>query len=123
MSTWKVFVFLEDKTWTAHQVELTLWTFQFLKLNDPPLLIEAIEGSSKRKQENSNGDAKSNKKLKPYILCALIVSVKSILKLNWAGKSLPTFIEDYGITQSSKHVTISKFWFGKLLPVRSSIHV
>ncbi|XP_052686198.1 uncharacterized protein LOC128165574 [Crassostrea angulata] len=71
----------EDKTWTAHQVELTLWTFQFLKLNDPPLLIEAMEGSSKRKQENSNGDAKSNKKLKSYILCALIVSVKSILKL------------------------------------------
>lgn len=94
MSTWKVFVFLEDKTWTAHQVELTLWTFQFLKLNDPPLLIEAMEGSSKRKQENSNGDSKSNKKLKSYILCALIVSVKSILKVKWAGKSLPTFIED-----------------------------
>lgn len=53
-----------------------------------------MEGSSKRKQENSNGDSKSNKKLKSYILCALIVSVKSILKVKWAGKSLPTFIED-----------------------------
>lgn len=71
-----IFAFLEDKTWTAHQVELTLWTFQFLKLNDPPLLTEAMKGSSKRKQEKSNGDVKSNKKIKSYILCALIVSVK-----------------------------------------------
>lgn len=71
-----IFAFLEDKTWTAHQVELTLWTFQFLKLNDLPLLTEAMEGSSKRKQEKSNGDVKSNKKIKSYILCALIVSVK-----------------------------------------------
>ncbi|XP_022316799.2 uncharacterized protein LOC111120371 [Crassostrea virginica] len=54
----------EDKSWTPHQVELTLWTYQYLKQADSALLNEALESGPKRKSENTNGNTKSNKKQK-----------------------------------------------------------
>ncbi|XP_061191562.1 uncharacterized protein LOC133199710 [Saccostrea echinata] len=56
-----------DKDWTAQKVELTLWTYENLRKADPALLTDILEDTPKRKQEETNGDVKSNKKKKTYI--------------------------------------------------------
>ncbi|XP_062589644.1 uncharacterized protein LOC134251277 [Saccostrea cucullata] len=65
-----------DKDWTAHKVELTLWTFEYLGKAAPALLTDTLEETPKRKQDQeTNGDIKSNKKKKTYASLSLIVPV------------------------------------------------